>query len=242
MTPIDELRKEVCAANHALASAGLVALSFGNASGVDREAGIMLIKPSGVACNGVRPDQLVAVALADGSVVDGPLRPSSDTPTHLELYRRFPSIGGVVHTHSTEAAAWAQAGLGIPCFGTTHADHFAGPVPVSRPLRSDEVDGEYEHGTGAVIAETIEKLGLDPLTMPAVLVLSHGPFTWGRNSREAAENAEALELVAAMARRTLALSPTAAPLGEALRTRHFSRKHGPSAYYGQPTANEPADR
>lgn len=235
---LDALRAEVCQANHDLAAAGLVALSFGNASGLDRRSGVLLIKPSGIACDAVRPEDLVAVAIADGSVVEGSLRPSSDTPTHIELYRRFPSIGGVVHTHSGFAAAFAQAQLAIPCLGTTHADHFDGPVPVSRPLGDEEIDGDYERATGIVIADTIDALGLDPLGMPAVLVASHGPFTWGSSAAEAALNAEAVELVATMAHRTLAIAPAAPLLPERLRQRHFRRKHGPGAYYGQP--NDPA--
>ncbi len=228
------LRDEVCRANHELASAGLVRLAFGNASGADPERGVFLIKPSGIGCDVVQPDDLVAVSIEKGTVVDGHLRPSSDTPTHLELYRRFPSIGGVVHTHSIEAAAFAQAGRAIPCLGTTHADHFAGPVPVTRPLTDAEIDGDYEAATGAVIAEAIAELGLDDaMAMPAILVAGHGPFTWGRTAMEAASNAAAVELVAAMAARTLALAPDAAPLLERLRQRHFDRKHGPSAYYGQ---------
>jgi L-ribulose-5-phosphate 4-epimerase len=228
-----ELREEVVRANRALAEAGLVSLAFGNASGVDRAAGVLLIKPSGIACDAVEPDQIVVVALADGSVVEGDLRPSSDTPTHLELYRRFPAIGGVVHTHSSYASAFAQAGLEIPCLGTTHADHFAGPVPVTRWLRTDEIAGDYERATGSVVADTLDGLGLDPLAMPAVLVRSHGPFTWGRSAGDAAANAEAVELVATMAHRTLALAHDVSPLDEALRLRHFERKHGSAAYYGQ---------
>jgi L-ribulose-5-phosphate 4-epimerase len=229
-----DLRDEVVRANRALAEAGLVSLAFGNASGVDRDAGVLLIKPSGIACDSVRPEQVVVVSLADGSIVEGNLRPSSDTPTHLELYRRLPAIGGVVHTHSSYAAAFAQAGLEIPCLGTTHADHFAGPVPVSRALAGDEIAGDYERATGEVIAETLEGLGLEPLAMPAVLVRSHGPFAWGRSTMDAAANAEAVELVAAMAHRTLALIHDASPIDEALRLRHFERKHGPGATYGQP--------
>jgi L-ribulose-5-phosphate 4-epimerase len=229
----DDLREQVCRANRDLVAAGLVALSFGNASGVAREAGLFLIKPSGVAYELLRPEDLVAVAIEDGRVVEGSLRPSSDTPTHAELYRRFPGIGGIVHTHSGHATAWAQAGRPIPCFGTTHADHFAGSVPVSRALTTAEIGGAYEAETGAVIAETIESLGLDPLHMPAVLVRSHGPFTWGRDVADAVDNAIALEAVAAMAMRSLALAPELAPVPDALLERHFRRKHGPSAYYGQ---------
>jgi L-ribulose-5-phosphate 4-epimerase len=229
-----ELRAQVVEANRDLVAAGLVTLSFGNASAVDRACGVMLIKPSGFPCDRLDPADVVAVSLADGRVVDGSLRPSSDTPTHLVLYRRFESIGGVVHTHSPFAAAWAQAGRAIPCLGTTHADHFAGPVPVTRQLTTEEIAGDYEQETGNVIVETLEASGLEPLTMPAVLVASHGPFTWGADAAGAATNAVALEAVAAMAWRTLALAPATPRLGDALSARHFRRKHGPAAYYGQP--------
>jgi L-ribulose-5-phosphate 4-epimerase len=230
---LPELREQVWQANQAIVRAGLVTLSFGNASGVDRDAGVLVIKPSGVAYDALRPEDLVVVSLADGSVVEGALRPSSDTPTHLLLYQRFTSIGGVVHTHSTAAVAWAQAKRPIPALGTTHADHFHGPVPIGRPLTRAEVEGEYERETGAVIADTLEGLGLDPLEMPAVLVASHGPFTWGADAGRAAENAVALEAVAAMAAATLALDPTAGPVDQFLLDRHHRRKHGPGAYYGQ---------
>jgi L-ribulose-5-phosphate 4-epimerase len=176
---------------------------------------------------------MVTVSLADGRLVDGGLRPSSDTPTHSVLYRRFPSIGGVVHTHSPFASAWAQAGRPIPALGTTHADHFAGAVPVTRPMTPEEIEGAYEHETGEVIAETFASLGLDPLEMPAALVFSHGPFAWGKDAADAVTNAIALEAVAALAKRTFALTPEAAPITDALLTRHFARKHGPGAYYGQ---------
>lgn len=233
---VADLREEVAAANRALAGAGLVTLSFGNASGVDRDRDVLVIKPSGIPCAQLRPEDTVVVSLQDGRVVDGSLRPSSDTPTHRALYRRFANVGGIVHTHSPFATAWAQAGRAIPCLGTTHADHFAGAVPVTRPLTAQEIAADYEHETGEVIAETLTECGLDPLAMPAALVVSHGPFTWGVAASDAAVNAATLELVAAMAWHTLALAPDVQPLGAALATRHFTRKHGPDAYYGQPAA------
>lgn len=235
------LRQAVHEANRALVDAGLVTLAFGNASAVDRGAGVMVIKPSGVPYDRLSPANMVTVALDDGRRIAGDLRPSSDTPTHLALYRAFEGIGGVVHTHSPFASAWAQAGRAIPCLGTTHADHFAGAVPVSRPMTDAEVGGEYERETGEVIAETLQGLGLDPLAMPAVLVASHGPFIWGRDAAEAVTNAIALEAVAAMAYRTLALESGIGSIGEALRTRHFQRKHGPGAYYGQPETDSRAE-
>jgi L-ribulose-5-phosphate 4-epimerase len=229
---LDDLREQVCAANQALVTAGLVTLSFGNASGFDRATGTVIIKPSGVPYDTLRPDDLVAVDLDTGDPA-GPSRPSSDTQTHLALYRRYAEIGGVVHTHSSWASAWAQAGRAIPCLGTTHADHFHGAVPVTRTLAPSELDETYEADTGAVIVETLDGLGLTPLEMPAVLVRSHGPFTWGASVSEAVANAIALEAVAAMAQRTLALDAAAGPIGEALLERHFRRKHGSTAYYGQ---------
>lgn len=228
-----QLRKEVWQANQALVRAGLVTLSFGNASGVDRAAGVLLIKPSGIPYDELQPDQLVAVSLEDGRPIEAKLNPSSDTPTHLVLYRRYPDIGGVVHTHSTEATAWAQAGRPIPPLGTTHADHFHGPVPVSRQLTAAEIGGDYELETGRVIIETLDRAGLGALEMPAVLVASHGPFTWGLSATAAVENAIALEAVAAIATRTLLIEPSAGQLIEVLLERHHARKHGPRAYYGQ---------
>jgi L-ribulose-5-phosphate 4-epimerase len=232
---LSALREQVCQANLDLVTSGLVTLSFGNASGVDRDAGVLVIKPSGVPYAQLTPADMVVVALDDGRVVDGTLRPSSDTPTHRELYRRFATIGGVVHTHSSFASAWAQARRDIPCLGTTHADHFAGVIPVTRDLSTSQIDGEYEHETGVVIVETIRGMGVDPLHVPAALVASHGPFTWGTDATDAVTNAVALEAVAAMAHRTLALEPATGPIGEPLQRRHFLRKHGPDAYYGQPT-------
>lgn len=230
---LPDLRETVWRANLALVQAGLVTLSFGNASGVDREAGVIVIKPSGVPYDALRPEQLVVVSLDSGEVVEGDMRPSSDTPTHLRLYRAFAEIGGVVHTHSSSATAWAQAGRSIPALGTTHADHFHGAVPVTRQMTESEVAGEYEAETGAVIVETLERLGLSAEEMPAALVASHGPFTWGRDAQEAADNATALEAVATMAIRTFAIDPQAKPMPQYLLERHFRRKHGPNAYYGQ---------
>ena len=229
-----ELREQVAEANAELVRAGLVTLSFGNASGVDREANALVIKPSGVPCDAVQPEDLVVVSLEDGRVLEGSMRPSSDTPTHLRLYQAYPQLGGVVHTHSTYAAAWAQAGRDIPALGTTHADHFRGAVPISRLMTEAEVEGEYEAETGNVIIETIDARTEDALRMPAVLVRSHGPFTWGVDARQAVVNAVALEAVAAMAQLTYSIEPDAPDIQEALLRRHFDRKHGPGAYYGQP--------
>ena len=228
-----ELREQAFEANLELVRAGLVVLTFGNASAADRAGGVMAIKPSGVGYGELAPEAMVVVDLESGDVVDGAYRPSSDTPTHLVLYRRFDTIGGVAHTHSPFATAWAQAGRELPCYGTTHADHFHGAVPITRTLARGEIAGDYEHATGEAIAETLEELGVDPLEMPAALVASHGPFTWGRAAAGAVENAVALEAVAANAFRTELLRPGVAPIDEALLDRHFLRKHGPGAYYGQ---------
>ena len=227
------LREAVWAANQAIVQAGLVTLSFGNASGVDRDGNLMLIKPSGVPYAELRPEDLVAVDLGTGDPDADGLQPSSDTPTHLALYRAYPEIGGIVHTHSRAATSWAQACRPIPPFGTTHADHFHGAVPVTRRLSDQEVAGDYEAATGAVIVEALTSAGLDPVEMPAVLVASHGPFTWGSDPRAAADNAVALEAVAAMAIETLALDPGAKPMPPSLLDRHYHRKHGATAYYGQ---------
>ena len=228
---LHELRERVVEANVELVRAGLVTLTFGNASAADREAGVMAIKPSGVPFDALEPDHVPVLDLVTGATVAGALRPSSDTPTHLALYRAFPSVGGVVHTHSPYATAWAQACTPIPCLGTTHADHFCGSVPVTRALLDEEIAGGYEEATGAVIVE----LGLDPLAMPAALVASHGPFAWGRDVAEAVENALALEAVAASTYRALVLRSDCTTIDERLLAKHFDRKHGPGAYYGQPT-------
>lgn len=234
------LREQVWRANVDLVDAGLVTLAFGNASGVDREMGLLVIKPSGVPYYKLTPADMVVLALDDERVVDGVLRPSSDTPTHAVLYRRFPSIGAVVHTHSPFAAAWAQANRPIPALGTTHADHFRGPVPVTRAMAGAELRAGYERATGELIVETLLGLGHDALAMPATLVASHGPFAWGRDPADAVANAIALEAVAALAYRTLALEPSAQAIDQGLLERHFTRKHGPGAYYGQPPA-KPAE-
>ena len=228
-----ELRERVLEANLALGRAGLVVLTFGNASAVDRDAGVVAIKPSGVSYDGLTASAISVVDLESGAVVDGRTRPSSDTPTHLVLYRAWVGVGGVVHTHSSFATAWAQAGREIPCYGTTHADHFDGPVPVTRALTTAEIEGEYERETGDVILETFVSLECEPLDRPAVLVASHGPFAWGASAEDAVENAIALEEVAERALHTRQVRADVPPIGDDLRRRHFRRKHGPEAYYGQ---------
>jgi L-ribulose-5-phosphate 4-epimerase len=233
MSDLADLRARVAAANRAIHDAGLVTLNFGNVSGVDRNEKVLVIKPSGVPYTELRPDSMVVVALDDGRVVDGSLRPSTDTPTHRLLYGEFPALGGIVHTHSPSATAWAQAGRAIPCLGTTHADFFRGTVPVSRPLRSDEIAGDYEWETGRVIVETLADAGRSAVEAPAVLVGSHGPFAWGGSPETAVEVAIALEAVAVMAFQTLVIEASAPEIGEDLLARHFDRKHGAGAYYGQ---------
>jgi L-ribulose-5-phosphate 4-epimerase len=228
---LDDLKRRVCEVNLRLVRDGLVILTWGNASAVDRERGIVVIKPSGVPYDAMRPEHMVSVALDTGAVVDGSLKPSSDTATHLVLYRAFPAVGGIVHTHSLQATAWAQAGRDLPALGTTHADYFYGPVPCTRQMTAEEIGGEYEVHTGHVIVERFR--GLDPLSMPAVLVASHAPFTWGPTIEKAAENALVLEYTARLASETLALAPGRGEMPRALLDRHFLRKHGPTAYYGQ---------
>ncbi len=228
-----ELRHLVARANNEVAAAGLVVHAFGNASQVDRDTGVFAIKPSGIPCEEVTGEHIVVVALDDGEVVWGDNRPSSDTPTHRAIYNGMAEAGGVVHTHSRFATAWAQARTSIPCLGTTHADHFRGPVPVTRPLTDDEIAGDYESNTGRVILEMYGPGGLDPAEAPGALVASHGPFAWGADATAAVKMAAAIEIMAELAFHTLAIVPGCGPIGEALLERHFSRKHGPMAYYGQ---------
>ena len=228
-----ELKTEVCRVNKALVDSGLVILTWGNVSGVDRKAGVMAIKPSGVPYDKLTPDDIVVLKIADGTVLEGKYRPSSDTATHLHLYRAFPNIGGVVHTHSVHATAFAQAQRAISCQGTTHADHFYGSVPVTRHLTPEEINGEYELNTGKVIAETFATLGINADDVPAALVAGHAPFVWGNSGKKALENAVALEAIAQMQLAMLQLHPGIGPLPQVLQDKHFKRKHGPGAYYGQ---------
>jgi L-ribulose-5-phosphate 4-epimerase len=224
------LKNDVFERNLELVRHGLVVLTWGNVSGIDREAGLVAIKPSGVAYDRMTAEDIVVVDL-EGKTVSGTLRPSSDLPTHLALYRAFPSVGGIVHTHSPKAVAWAQARRGIPAFGTTHADHFHGAVPCTRELTPAEVAEDYELNTGRVIEERFHDL--DAEAFPGVLVAGHGPFTWGPTPRKAVENAVALEQIAAMALDTLRLDPSAEPAPSYVLDKHYYRKHGPGAYYGQ---------
>ena len=234
MSPrVDELREAVCRANLALVESGLASGTFGNVSGVDRKAGVLVIKPSGVPYEQLTPARMVAVFLQTGAVVEGDLRPSSDTPTHLELYRAF-GCGGIAHAHSEHATALAQARLPLRCLGTTHADYFRGDVPVTRDLTRDEVERDYEKNTGLVIVEAFRKQGLSPDDIPAVLVASHGPFAWGADAMAAVEHARMLEYLARVAVAVRLLAGDAVPGPAAyLVDKHFLRKHGKDAYYGQ---------
>jgi L-ribulose-5-phosphate 4-epimerase len=228
-----ELRQLTWTANRKLADSGLVLGTFGNVSAVDRAAGVFAIKPSGVPYESLTPEQIVPVSLATGEVLDSTLRPSSDTPTHLELYRAFPSCGGIVHTHSQLATALAQARLPIRCMGTTHADYFRGDVPVTRPMTQAEVDGDYERETGLVIVEAFRAAGVSPEEVPAVLVANHGPFAWGADALTAIENATVLEFLAQLEIIARALAPDTPRPASFLVDRHYLRKHGAGAYYGQ---------
>ncbi len=233
---LQTLREEVLEANLELVRRGLVLYTFGNASGVDRKQGLVVIKPSGVDYDQLKPEHMVVTDL-HGKLVEGTLRPSSDLDTHTLLYREFPTIGAVVHTHSEFATSFAQAGMSIPAFGTTHADYFHGPVPVTDPLSDDAIGGRYVHETGLAIVARFKNAAdqqpLDPLATPACLVAGHAPFVWGKNAHDAAHNAVVLEAVARMAYRTLALKADAACVSQALLDRHYFRKHGKDATYGQ---------
>jgi L-ribulose-5-phosphate 4-epimerase len=228
---LEELKRQVCEANLRLVAEGLVVQTFGNVSGIDRAGGNVVIKPSGVPYDKMEPRHMVVVSLKTGRTVEGDLRPSSDTPSHLELYRAFDRVGGIVHTHSLYATAWAQSRREIIPLGTTHADYFHGPVPVTRPLTPEEIAGDYEVNTGKVIVERFA--ALDPLRMQAVLVAGHGPFVWGTSPEKAVENAIALEYIAHLASQTLVIEPYPKTISNELLDKHFLRKHGPEAYYGQ---------
>jgi L-ribulose-5-phosphate 4-epimerase len=229
---LEELKKQVCDANLELVRRGVVIYTWGNVSGIDRKRGLVVIKPSGVEYDGMKPEDMAVVDLASEETVEGRYKPSSDTPTHLELYRAFPGIGGVVHTHSVNAVAFAQAGRDIPALGTTHADYFYGPVPCTRELTEAEVKEAYERNTGKVIAECVRERGIDPMAVPGMLVRNHGPFTWGKDPAAAVYHAVVMDTVAEMALKTLLLNPDAA-MPRCVLDKHYLRKHGPGAYYGQ---------
>ena len=229
---LEQLKQAVYEANMELPKHGLVTFTWGNVSGIDRERGLVVIKPSGVEYEVLRPDDMVVLDL-DGNRIEGLLNPSSDTKTHLELYKAFPALGGIVHTHSPYAVAWAQDGHDIPCYGTTHADYFYGPIPCARHLTSDEIDTDYETNTGKAIIETFQTRHIDPEHVPGVICASHGPFTWGSDAAKAVYHAVVLEEVAKMALLTRQLDAQAAPAPQNMQDKHFMRKHGPHAYYGQ---------
>jgi L-ribulose-5-phosphate 4-epimerase len=229
---LERLKKEVLEANLQLPEHGLVTFTWGNVSGIDREQGLVVIKPSGVPYEELEINDLVVIDL-EGRIVGGTMRPSSDTATHLALYRAYPQIGGIVHTHSPWATSWAQAGRPIPALGTTHADYYYGEIPCTRALTKEEIERAYELETGNVIIETFEKEGLDPVAMPGVLLAGHAPFCWGKNANQAVHNAVVLEEVAKMALHTFQLNPQIAPIEQYLLDKHYLRKHGVNAYYGQ---------
>lgn len=229
---LEELKKQVYEANMLLPHYGLVTFTWGNVSGIDREKGLFVIKPSGVDYDKLTPDDMVVMDLA-GNRVEGKYKPSSDTPTHLELYKAFPEIGGVVHTHSSYATSWAQAGRSIPCYGTTHADYIYGEVPCLRCLTEEEIEAAYEENTGHLIVDEFKRLEKDPMAVPAVLCKNHGPFSWGKDALEAVHNAVVLEEVAKMAYRTETIYPQVESAPKELQDKHYFRKHGANAYYGQ---------
>ena len=230
---LEALKQQVCKANLELPKHGLVTFTWGNVSGVDREQGLMVIKPSGVSYENMTAEDMVIVRLSDGAVVEGKWKPSSDTDTHLALYNAFPALGGIVHTHSRWATSFAQAGKGVPAFGTTQGDYFYGEIPCTRKMTPEEIGGKYELETGNVIIETFNSRKIDPAQVPAVLVYSHGPFAWGKDAMDAVHNAVVLEEVSFMAFHAMALTPGLPPMQQELLDKHYLRKHGPGAYYGQ---------
>lgn len=227
---LEQLKQQVYEANMDLPKYGLVTFTWGNVSGIDRESGLFVIKPSGVEYDALKPEDMVVVDF-EGNVVEGKYKPSSDTPTHLELYKAYPEIGGIVHTHSSYATSWAQAGRGIPCYGTTHADYMYGEIPCARSLTAEEINSEYEKNTGLLIIETFKDK--DIMAVPAVLCQNHGPFSWGKDAHEAVHNAVVLEEVAKMALRTEIINPEVPAAPQVLQDKHYYRKHGANAYYGQ---------
>ncbi|SHH97389.1 L-ribulose-5-phosphate 4-epimerase [Clostridium grantii] len=229
---LENLKKQVFEANLELVKQGLVIYTWGNVSGIDREKGYVVIKPSGVSYDEMKAEDMVVVDL-EGNIVEGSMNPSSDTPTHLALYKEFSDIGGVVHTHSEWATSWAQAGREIPCYGTTHADYFYGSVPCTRKLTDEEIKGQYELETGNVIIETMKAKQYKPLEMPAIIIFNHGPFSWGKTPKEAVHNAKVLEEVSKMAHRTEAINKDIVSIDKILLDKHYLRKHGANAYYGQ---------
>ena len=232
---LEELKKEVYEANMLLPKYGLVTFTWGNVSAIDRESGLFVIKPSGVEYESMKPEDMVVMDL-NGNRVEGKLRPSSDTPTHLELYKAFPEIGGIVHTHSSYATSWAQAGRSIPCYGTTHADYIYGEVPCVRCLTKEEIDEAYETNTGKLIVSEFKRSKKEIMAVPAVLCKNHGPFTWGKDAKDAVHNAVVLEEVAKMAYRTESINSKVEPAPQELQDKHYYRKHGAGAYYGQEDA------
>ncbi|WP_026518003.1 L-ribulose-5-phosphate 4-epimerase [Butyrivibrio sp. MC2021] len=232
---LEELKKKVYEANILLPKYGLVTFTWGNVSAIDRESGLFVIKPSGVDYETMTPDDMVVMDL-NGNKVEGKLNPSSDTPTHVEIYKAFKEVGGVVHTHSSYATSWAQAGRSIPCYGTTHADYFYGEIPCVRCLNKDEIETAYEENTGHLIVNEFERMGKDPVAVPAVLCKNHGVFSWGKDAHEAVHNAVVTEEVAKMAYRCEVINPEVKPAPQELQDKHYYRKHGANAYYGQGSA------
>ena len=229
---LEQLKEIVYQANMELPRRGLITYTWGNVSGIDRTGGYLVIKPSGVDYESMKPEDMVVVDL-QGNRIEGSYKPTSDTATHIELYKRYPELGGIVHTHSTWATSWAQAGRSIPLYGTTHADYFYGPIPCARSLTEEEIQGEYEKNTGLVIIETLTNNHISPMSMPGILCSNHGPFTWGKDAFEAVHNAVVLEEVAKMACYSELINPNVQPAPKAIADKHYLRKHGKNAYYGQ---------